>query len=93
MTLEADMNKEYLLSMVRTRIKQVEEEYRKYFDLDNGPSKSYSGAACIRSRLKKDLGILHLLEYLIMYCPDTMQIDNEDLCNSFDRLVEPRKLK
>lgn len=87
------MNKEYILNMVRARIKQVEEEYRRYFDLENGPSRSYSGAACARSRLKKDLGMLRLLDYLVRHCPDTLQIDNEDLCNSFDRLVEPRELK
>lgn len=87
------MEKEYLLKVIRLRIKQLEEEYRKYFDLTNGPSKSYSGAACIRSRLKKDLGTLHLLNYLVTLCPDTMCIDNTDLCSTIDRLVEPRRLK
>ena len=86
------MNKDYLLRVIRERIKQVEEEYRKYFDLENGPSKSYSGAACIRSRLKKDLGTLRLLEYCICHC-SSITLDNDDLINAFDRLVEPRKLK
>lgn len=87
------MNKEYMLSVIKERIKALESEYRKYFDLDNGPSKSYSGAACIRSRIKKDLGVLKLIEYLLVYCPDTMEIVNDELCNVFDRLVEPRRLK
>lgn len=86
------MNKEYLLSVIRQRIKQVESEYRKYFDLENGPSKSYSGAACMRSRLKKDLGTLRLLEYIITNCND-ITLDDDELCNAFDRLVEPRRLK
>lgn len=86
------MNKEYLLSVIKQRIKQVESEYRKYFDLENGPSKSYSGAACMRSRLKKDLGTLRLLEHIITNCKD-ITLDDDDLCNAFDRLVEPRRLK
>lgn len=85
------MNKDYLLTQIRARIEQVEVEYRKYFDLENGPSKSYSGAACSRSRLKKDLGTLRLLEYLIIRCPDTMELI-DSLVEAFDRLVEPRKL-
>jgi hypothetical protein len=87
------MNKEYLMNLVRQRITELESAYRSYFDLDNGPSKSYSGAACARSRIKKDLGTLRLLEYLLMYCPDSMTIDNQEICDAFDRLTEPRKLK
>lgn len=87
------MNKEFMLAQVRYRIKQLEAEYRKYFDLDDGPSKSVSGAACIRSRIMKDLGILHLIDYLLMYCPDDMVIESETVCKAFDRLTEPRKLR
>lgn len=88
------MNKQYLLAAIRQRIAQVESEYRKYFDLENGPSKSYSGASCMRSRLKKDLGTLRLLEYLVLRCPDDMTLpDNDELVKAFDRLVEPRRLK
>lgn len=87
------MNKEFMLAQVRYRIKQLESEYRQYFDTDNGPSTSKSGAACIRSRITKDLGTLHLIEYLLMYCPDTMLIDSDDICKAFDRLTEPRKLR
>lgn len=82
-----------MLAQVRYRIKQLESEYRQYFDTDNGPSTSKSGAACIRSRITKDLGTLHLIEYLLMYCPDTMLIDSDDICKAFDRLTEPRKLR
>lgn len=87
------MNKKYLLELVQARIKQLQDEYRSYFDLENGPCKSYSGAACMRSRCKKDLGTLQLLEYLLMYCPDNMEIESQDICDAFDRLVEPRRLK
>ena len=87
------MNKEYMLALTRERIAQLEAKYREYFDLDNGPSKSYSGASCIRSRIKKDLGTLKLIEYLLVYCPDSMSIESDDITQAFDRLTEPRRLK
>lgn len=82
-----------MLEMLRQRIKILEINYRKYFDTDIGPSKSKSGAACMRSRIKKDLEVLKLIEYLLMYCPDTMSIDSSSICAAFDKLVEPRELK
>lgn len=87
------MNREYLLQVVANRIKELQVEYRKYFDTDNGPSKSFSGAACIRSRIRKDLGTLKLIQYLLEYCPDTMVIESKDIIDAVDRLVEPRKLR
>lgn len=87
------MKKDYLLRMIRQRITELETKYRDYFDLDTGNSKSYSGAACMRSRIKKDLGTLKLLECLVMYCPNTMRLDNQEICDAFERLVEPRILK
>lgn len=87
------MNKSYMLEIIRQRIHELQAKYREYFDLDNGPSKSYSGAACSRSRIKKDLGTLQLLEYLLVLCPDTMLIDDQEICDTFDRLTAPRRLK
>lgn len=87
------MNKEYMLKVCQERIKELQSKYRLYFDTDKGPSKSISGAACIRSRILKDIRTLKLLEYLLMYCPDTMSIDNQELQDAFDRLTEPRKLR
>ena len=43
-----------MLEMLQQRIKMLEINYRKYFDTDTGPSKSKSGAACMRSRIKVD---------------------------------------
>lgn len=87
------MNKEFMLAQVRYRIKELEQQYRSYFDTDGGPSTSVSGAACMRSRVTKDLGTLHLIEYLLINCPDSLSIDSESICKAFDRLTEPRKLK
>ena len=87
------MNKEYMLALIRDRIKELEKIYRDYFDTDNGPSKSHSGSACLRSRTLKDMGTLKLIEYLLVYCPDSMEIVSEDITKAFDRLVEPRRLR
>lgn len=87
------MDRDYMLQSVRHRIKELQEKYREYFDTDNGPSRSVSGAACIRSRITKDLGVLKLIEYLLVSCSSKMIIDNDELCRAFDRLVEPRKLR
>lgn len=84
------MDKEYMLQTIKIRIKELEKKYREYFSTDNGPSSSKSGAACMRSRIKKDLDVLKLLEALLMYCPATMVIDNENLERVFNRLTEPR---
>ena len=86
------MNKEDMLALIRIRIEELESEYRKYFDTENGPSKSYSGSACLRSRVKKDLGTLKLLEYLILRCDGSVTL-NEENEPAFNRLVEPRRLK
>lgn len=83
------MDKEYMLLMIRARIKEVETKYRAYFDTD-GPSKSKAGAAVNRSKCLKEMRYLHLIEYLILRCPDTLTIDGE-LCEAFDRLTEPRR--
>lgn len=87
------MNKEYMLNLIQFRIKELEKIYRVYFDTENGPSKSVTGSACLRSRTKKDLGTLRLLEYILKHCSDTITLDDEELVIAFDRLVEPRRLK
>lgn len=87
------MSKKYMIEATNFRIKELEKEYRKYFDTDNGPSRSLSGAACIRSRIKKDLGILRLLDYLLKFCPENMQVTDAEMMQVFDRYTEPRKLK
>ena len=87
------MDKKYMLIAICNRIAELEKQYRKYFDQETGPSKTYYGAACMRSRIKKELETLKLIQYLLMYCPDTMEIDSAELTAVFDRLVEPRRHK
>lgn len=82
------MDKQYMLSMLSQRIEELEALYRGYFDFT---SYTYGSAASMRSRIKKQLYQARLLEYLIMRCPDTMTIEDKDLCQAFDMLVEPRR--
>lgn len=86
------MDKQYMLDMIRVRMDEVEKKYRACFDTD-GPSKSKAGAAVNRARCMKELRVLRLLEYLVMRCPDTLTMDNADLCAAFDQLTEPSRRK
>lgn len=85
------MDKEYMLETLRRVIPEMEAKYRSLFDT-NGSSKSVKGAAVNRSKRKKLLDLAKLIEYLLMYCPDNMEITNPDLCKAFDRLTEPRRI-
>lgn len=86
------MNKKYMLEVLRQRMHDVESKYRACFDTD-GPSKSKAGAAVNRARCLKELRVLRLLEYFILRCPDTLTMDNADLCTAFDQLTEPSRRK
>lgn len=81
------MNKEWMLQICRQRIKELQQKYRLYFD-STGPSKSLSGQACLRSRIMKDIRTLKLLEYLLSYCPDSMLIEDQEICGAFDKLTK-----
>lgn len=82
------MNKDYMLMMIKDRLKELEKKYRMYFDTDTGPSKSKSGAACIRSRINKQILTLRLLEHIVLRCPGNLTIDSDDLIKAFMKLVE-----
>ena len=87
------MDKQFLLEAIKTRIEELVKKYRSYCDTENGPSKSTSGSACLRSRTKKDMDTLKLLEYLIMWCPDSFEITDKEIQDIMDRYIEPRRLK
>lgn len=85
------MDKEYMLETLKRVIPEMEAKYRSLFSTD-GSSKSIKGAAVNRSKRKRLLGLAKLIEYLLMYCPDDMEITNPDLCYVFDRLTEPKRI-
>lgn len=84
------MNKEYMLSVIKECIECLEKEYRSYFSRDD---RTENGSATMRYRMKRDLGIAKLIEYLLMYCPKTMVIDNAEVCAAFDRITERARRK
>ena len=86
------MTKAYLLKTIDIRIEELNQKYRMYFKED-GPSKSKSGRACLRSQTLKDLDTLKLFKYIIKKCPDSFEISDPNMCIIMDRFIEPRRLK
>ena len=87
------MDKDFILHAIKARLEELGKKYREYCDIDNGPSKSASGSACMRARVKKDIDTLRLVEYLVMWCPDSFEITDKDMSDIMDRFLEPRRLK
>ena len=77
-----------MLAVLKQRIEELEKKYRSYF---NVAGQSYSGAACMRSRVKKDLGTCKLLEAILLQAPDSLVLNSTELEDTFNRLVEPRR--
>ena len=77
------MNKEYMLKEIRTLIAELQKQYRSYFNNENNTDGSNASQ---RSRTKRALDRAKFIEYLLMYCPDTMVIDDLDICDAFDKL-------
>ncbi|MBP3622023.1 MAG: hypothetical protein J6J16_09715 [Lachnospiraceae bacterium] len=85
------MDRRWMLKVLKERISELEEKYRQYFDCTTGKSSTYMGAACMRSRIKKDLGVCKLLEAILLQCSDSLVLNSTELENTFNRLVEPRR--
>ena len=77
------MNKEYMLKEIRALIAELQKQYRSYFSNEEN---TVGSNASQRSRTKRALDRAKLVEYLLMYCPDTMTIDDQDICDAFDKL-------
>lgn len=85
------MDKEYMLVTVRRRIKELLKEYEAACNdkTVDGRSLSSNGAGTKRSRLKRDIQLLTLIE-LLLISSKAVYIDDSDAIDGFDRLVEPR---
>lgn len=85
------MDKEYMLVTVRRRIKELLKEYEAACNdkTVDGRSLSSNGAGTKRSRLKRDIQLLTLIEQLLI-SSKAVYIDDSDAIDGFDRLVEPR---
>lgn len=85
------MDKEYMLVTVRRRIKELLKEYEAACNdkTVDGRSLSSNGAGTKRSRLKRDIQLLTLIEQLLI-SSKAVYINDSDAIDGFDRLVEPR---
>lgn len=85
------MDKEYMLVTVKRRIKELLKEYEAACNdkTVDGRSLSSNGAGTKRSRLKRDIQLLTLIEQLLI-SSKAVYIDDSDAIDGFDRLVEPR---
>lgn len=82
------MNREFMLAAVRERIKELYDRYMYAIDNETCTGKQISkmGGACLRSRLKKDICCLKLVEELLV-TSKAVYITDEDAVLGFERLT------
>ena len=81
------MDKQYMKDLLEDTELRIKNEIKILTCVDE-----YKSAAAVnRSKRKKNLGLTRLLLYLLHYCPENMEISDEEICRAFDRLVEPRR--
>lgn len=85
------MNKEYMLSRIEQRIKELT---RRYYLLVNNKNKygeviKNKCASVYRSKVKRDIQLLKLLYELLKHVDDKMFITDNDSLDAFHKLVEP----
>lgn len=86
------MDKEFMLTQLKLAIDRLTKQYRKSFTVD-GTSSTYNSATVKRSKTKKELYLAKLIYHLLILCPNDIRIDDDDECDAFDRLTEPRSKK
>lgn len=83
-------DKDYMLEELAYRIEYLKEAYKAYAQGHNirGDPVTRSGAACLRSRVKKDICTLSLVKEILEQCTDDIVIEDPDSLLGFDRLVK-----
>lgn len=83
------MDRDYMLAAVNHRLKLLRKTYAKACEglTLNNKKCSPSGAACLRSRTKRDICILLLLRYLLEATTAVMITDNDAILG-FDKLMK-----
>ena len=83
------MNKDYMLAAIRQRLKDLKKQYYAACQDKTiaGRQVSKSGAAVLRSRTKRDICILTLVEELLV-TSEAVNIFNEDAIAGFDKLMK-----
>lgn len=84
---ETGIGKKWMAGVCDARIKELIEKYKAALKGMSGESRlTPSGAACLRSRLKKDICSLSLIKELLER-PDAPEVYGEDARAGFERLA------
>lgn len=84
------LTRKYMLDKIRERRETLISQYKCYInDKDpNGRELSYASAAFHRSKVKKDICLLTLLEELLYNLPADAYIEEDDSVDAFMRLIK-----
>lgn len=87
------MNKQAMLSGVSRRLTELEGAYASACEgkSDAGNMYTKNSAAVSRSRLKRDIQILMLIQELAVGVRDGYEINDDDALEGYERLVSPSK--
>lgn len=85
------MDKEYMLELIRARLKVLDKRLKAALNQQNeqGEAITYGAAAAIRTLTLRDIGTLKVMEQVLCWSKARMYIDDEDLIQAFHRLTEP----
>ena len=84
------LTRKYMLDKLNERRDVLIKEYKGYINGKNpkGEELSYSSAAFHRSKTKKDICLLTLVEELLYNTPQDMYIEHDDSVDAFMRLIK-----
>lgn len=87
------MNKQTMLSGISRRLTELEGAYASACEgkSDTGSAYTRNSAAVARSRLKRDIQILLLMQEIVVGIRDNYEINDDDALEGYERLVSPSK--
>ena len=85
------IDKQFMAQALNSRIDELVQKYRRTFDI--GPDKTnYNSVTVTRSRVLQQINTCKLLNELCKYMPDDGEIEDDDACKAFNKIVEPRRI-
>lgn len=83
------MKKDYMLSLIEARLAELLIKYKEACNNKSidGRQFTQSGAACTRSRLKRDICLLKLV-YRLLNAAGDIELNDLDAISGFEKLVK-----